>query len=159
MPTKQGSIDLLTHPVAQEMLSAPYPMRLAYVWLDGSPRVVPIGFHWTGSEIVIGSPPDAPKLKALARNPRVALTIDSNQMPYHVLLIRGTVSLSNHDGIIPEYVAYCKRYMGEEGAAAWLQQLTPLVPTMIRIAIQPQWVGILDFERRFPSAVERAMGL
>jgi hypothetical protein len=159
MPTKQGDIELLNDPVAQEMLQAPIPMRLAYIWTDGSPRVVPIGFHWTGSEIVIGGPPEAPKVKALAQNPKVALTIDSNQMPYHVLLIRGTASLSLHDGIIPEYIAYCKRYMGEEGAAAWLQQLAPLVPKMERIAIRPEWVGILDFERRFPSAVERAMGM
>ncbi|MCC6803383.1 MAG: pyridoxamine 5'-phosphate oxidase family protein [Anaerolineae bacterium] len=159
MPTKQGSVDLLNDPVAQEMLQAPIPMRLAYVWTDGSPRVVPIGFHWTGSEIVAGCPLGAPKLKALAQNPKVALTIDNNKMPYHVLLIRGTASLSTHEGIIPEYVAYCKRYMGEEGAAAWLQQVTPLVPKMVRVAIKPEWVGILDFERRFPSAVERAMGV
>ena len=159
MPTKQGSTDLLNDPIAQEMLQAPIPMRLAYVWRDGSPRVVPIGFHWTGSEIVTGGPPDAPKMMALSQNQKVAVSIDSDTMPYHVVLIRGTVNLSLHDGIIPEYVAYCKRYMGENGAAAWLQQLAPVVPKMVRIAILPQWVGILDFEKRFPSAVERAMGM
>ena len=45
MPTKQGDIELLNDPVAQEMLQAPIPMRLAYIWTDGSPQVVPIGFH------------------------------------------------------------------------------------------------------------------
>ena len=85
MPTKQGSLDLLDDPIAQEMLQAPIPLRLAYNWLDGSPRCVPIGFHWTGSEIVIGSPPEAPKMKALTEDAKVAVTIDSTQMPYHVL--------------------------------------------------------------------------
>lgn len=159
MPTIQGSVELLSDPVAQEMLQAPIPMRLAYVWSDGSPRVVPIGFHWNGSEIVIGSPVDAPKLKVLAKNPKVAITIDSNTMPFHVLLIRGTASLSIHDGIIPEYVAYCKRYFGEEGANAWLNQIRPVVPQMVRVAIKPEWVAIIDFEKRFPSAVERALGM
>jgi hypothetical protein len=28
---------------------------------------------------------------------------------------------------------------------------------MARVFIQPEWVGVLDFETRFPSAVERAM--
>jgi len=28
---------------------------------------------------------------------------------------------------------------------------------MARIAIQPEWVGILDFEQRFPIAIENAM--
>src|SRR5690349_9508247 len=114
MTSQQGSLELLNHPVAQEMLQAPIPLRLAYVWPDGTPRVVPIGFHWNGSEIVIGGPPNAPKMKVLAKNPKVAVTIDSNIPPWHVLLIRGTVSISLHDGIIPEYVAYCERYMGKE---------------------------------------------
>jgi hypothetical protein len=157
MATKQGSLDLLNDPVAQEMLQAPTPMRLAYVWTDGTPRVVPIGFHWDGTDIVIGSPVDAPKLKVLEKNPKVALTIDSNTMPYHVLMIRGTASMTTHEGIIPEYKAYCYRYMGQEGGDAWLQQLGPLVPSMIRIAIRPEWVGILDFDTRLPSAVESAI--
>lgn len=157
MPTQQGSLELLNDPVAKEMLQAPFPMRLSYVWTDGTPRVVPIGFHWDGTDLVIGSPPDAPKLKALKANLRVALTIDSNQMPYHVLLIRGTAHMTTHQGIIPEYRAYCIRYMGTEGGEAWLRQVSQLIQNMVRIAIRPEWVGILDFEKRLPSAVERAI--
>ena len=80
---KQGEIDLLSDPIAQELLRSRIPARLAYVWLDGSPRVVPIWFHWTGQEFVMGSPPKAPKLKALKLNPKVALTItiDDNTFP------------------------------------------------------------------------------
>ena len=159
MPTKQGSVDLLNDPIAQEMLQAPFPLRLAYNWLDGSPRVVPLGFHWNGSEIINGAPIGAPKLKALAKNPKVAITIDSNQMPYHVLMICGTASMSVEDGIIPEYVAYSKRYFGEEGGNAWIQQLAPICPKMVRIAIKPEWVGILDFDHRLPSALAKSMGM
>jgi len=157
MTTKQGGLELLNDPVAQEMLHAPFPMRLAYVWTDGTPRVVPIGFHWDGKDIVIGSPPDAPKLKVLEAHPKVALTIDSNQMPYHVLFIRRTATMTTHEIIIPEYAAYCVRYMGPEGGEAWLKQVSQLIKTMVRIAIRPEWVGILDFESRLPSAVERAI--
>jgi hypothetical protein len=157
MTTKQGSLDLLNDPIAQELLQAPFPMRLSYVWSDGSPRVVPLGFHWNGSEIVVGSPTDAPKLKILETNPKVALTIDGDKMPYHVLMIRGTASTSLHDGIIPEYVAYCYRYFGREAGDAWLQQLGAITTQMVRIAIKPEWVAIIDFETRFPSAIEKAM--
>jgi hypothetical protein len=158
MPTKQGSLDLLNDPIAQELLQAPFPMRLAYTWTDGTPRVVPIGFLWNGSELVSGGFPNVPKMKALAKNPKVAVTIDTERMPCHVLLIRGTASVTVHDGIIPEYAAYCKRYMGEEGGNAWVQQLTPIAPKMARIAIKPEWVGIMDFEKRFPNNLEAAMG-
>jgi hypothetical protein len=30
-------------------------------------------------------------------------------------------------------------------------------PQMVRISVRPEWVGILDFEERFPSAIEAAM--
>ena len=56
MPTKQGSFALLNDPVARELLQSTAPARLAYVWPDGSPRVVPIWFHWNGKEIVLGTP-------------------------------------------------------------------------------------------------------
>src|SRR6478672_8920528 len=120
MSTKQGSLSLLDDPVAQELLQTTAPARFAYTWTDGTPRVIPINFHWTGQEIVLGTPPDAPKTHALKTGDKVALTIDSDHMPYKVLLIRGTVRVDTVDGIAPEYAASARRTMGEEAAAGWL---------------------------------------
>lgn len=61
MPTKQGDLTLLNDPVAQELLHSTIPARLAYVWRDGTPRVVPIWFHWNGAELVLGTPLQALK--------------------------------------------------------------------------------------------------
>lgn len=157
MPTKQGSLALLNDPVAQRLLQSTIPARFAYNWHDGTPRVVPIGFHWNGAEIVLGTPPDAPKMKALQDGDAVALTIDSDTMPHKVLLIRDPIRIDTVEGIAPEYVAMSKRVFGEEGGTAWLAQLAPICPCMSRVFIQPNWVGILDFESRFPSALEWAM--
>jgi hypothetical protein len=157
MATKQGDLALLADPVAQKLLQSTIPARLAYNWRDGTPRVVPIGFHWNGQEVVLGTPPDAPKMKVLQDGAKVALTIDSDSMPYKVLLIRGTVHTDTVDGIAPEYAAMTKRVFGEEGGQAWLNQMEPMVPRMARVFVKPEWVGILDFETRFPSALERAM--
>jgi hypothetical protein len=65
MTTQQGNLALLEDDVAQRLLRSPLPARLAYQWTDGTPRVIPIGFHWNGAELVFGTPPDAPKMKAL----------------------------------------------------------------------------------------------
>lgn len=157
MPTQQGSTALLDDPVAQQLLQSPAPARFAYIWPDGTPRVVPIGFHWNGTEIVLGSPSNAPKVKVLRDGAKVALTIDSDRMPYKVLQIRGTVRTDIVDGIAPEYAAMCKRTFGEAEGTAWLENLRPLIPSMARIFIKPEWVGILDFETRFPSALEEEM--
>jgi hypothetical protein len=157
--TRQGDIALLDDPVAQMLLQAPIPAQLAYSWTDGTPRVLPIGFHWDGRQIVLGTPPEAPKMKALARSPEVALTINTYESPYKVLYIRGTASLQVMHDVIPEYVLMTQRMMGP-GAEGWLEQVRPLVPLMggmARVAITPHWVGILDFEQRFPSAIEKAV--
>jgi nitroimidazol reductase NimA-like FMN-containing flavoprotein (pyridoxamine 5'-phosphate oxidase superfamily) len=158
MPTRQGDLALLDDPVAQRLLQSTIPARLAYTWTDGTPRVVPIGFHWNGSEIVLGTFPDAPKMKALRDGAKVALTIDSDTMPYKVLLVRGTARTDAVEGIAPEYAAMTKRVLGEEQGQAWLDNnVRPICPRMARVFVRPEWVGILDFETRFPSALERAM--
>jgi Pyridoxamine 5'-phosphate oxidase len=153
MPVQQGDLELLQHPVAQELLASRIPARLAYVWSDGTPRVIPIWFHWNGKEIVLGTPPKAPKLKVLGQNPKVSLTIDNDEFPHKVLLIRGTARLEPVDGIVPEYALAAERYFGPERGKAWVAHLNKMGGGMVRIAITPEWVGILDFQTRFPSAL------
>ena len=150
---QQGDLSLLEQPGSQEMLRSKIPARLAYVASDGTPRVVPIWFHWNGREIVMASPPKAPKLKALAKNPKVALTIDNNEFPHTVLMIRGSARLETVDGVVPEYEACAARYFDQKTAEAWLGQLRQIVSSMVRITVTPEWVGLLDFQTRFPSAL------
>jgi hypothetical protein len=149
----QGNLDLLQHPISQELLHSKIPARLAYVWTDGTPRVIPIWFHWNGRELVMATPPKAPKLKALARNSKVSLTIDDNTFPHKVLLIRGTARLEPVDGVVPEYAAAAERYFGPEQGKAWVNQLRTLTSSMVRITITPEWAALLDFQTRFPSAL------
>src|SRR5947209_2767395 len=93
MTTKQGDVSLLDDPVAQRLLQSRNLARLAYTWTDGSPRVVPIWFHSNGTEVVVTTPADAPKVKVLRQNPQVAITIDDSEWPFKVLLIRGNASI------------------------------------------------------------------
>ena len=94
MATKQGDIALLNDPIAKELLQSTIPARLAYIGSDGGPRVVPIWFHWNGKQIVLGTPLTAPKVKALRKNPKVAVTIDTNDWPHKVLQIRSGSGLN-----------------------------------------------------------------
>ena len=157
MTSKQGNIELLQEPIAQRLLQSTIPARFAYQWTDGTPRVVPIGFHWNGEDVVLGTPMDAPKLKALRDGQTVALCIDTDAMPYQVLEIRGTIRLDVVEGIAPEYKLMTQRTLGPEAGQAWLASLAPICPRMTRVFVHPTWVALLDFETRFPSAIERAM--
>ena len=157
MATQQGDLALLDDPVAQELLHSTNLARLAYTWRDGTPRVIPIWFHWDGEAIVLGSPPNAPKVDVLPTNSKVALTIDRDEWPYHALLIRGTVNVETLDDVTPEYAASAERYFGEELGREWVEGVRQMSPQMARISDRPEWVSILDFERRFPSAIQSAM--
>src|SRR5262245_16828554 len=147
MTIAQGSLALLNEPLAQTLLQSTLPARLAYNWPDGSPRVIPIGFHWHGRHIVVCSPPDAPKMKALKNGVKVALTIDNDRPRLHVLLIRGTVQTDIVAGLPPEYVASVER-AGKEQAQSWLDMARSMFPSMARIFIEPEWVGLIDFATR-----------
>jgi hypothetical protein len=92
-------------------------------------------------------------LKALAKNPRVALTIDDNNFPHKVLMVRGTARLEPVNGVVPEYASAAERYFGRDQGKAWVAQLSQMSPSMVRITIKPDWVGLLDFQTRFPSAL------
>src|SRR6202521_2782201 len=120
---KQGDLELLQHPASKELLESKIPARLAYVWTDGTPRVIPIWFHWNGRDLVLATPPKAPKLKALAKNPKVALTIDDNVFPHKVLLIRGSAGLQTLDGIVREKATRPERYFAQEQGQAWVEKL------------------------------------
>ena len=152
-----SNLDLLNDPIARELLESSLPAQLAYVARDGTPRVVPIWFLWNGSEIVMGTPPGAAKVKALSRNPKVALTINGDVWPFKVLQIRGTANVSTVKGISPDYAACARRYFGEEAGQAWCDQVGGLFPEMTRIAVRPESVSILDFQTRFPSEIAKAM--
>src|SRR5437762_5977267 len=105
MAPVQGSLALLQDPVAQTLLRAALPARLAYTWTDGSPRVVPMWFHWDGENVVFAGPVGAPKVLALRKDPRVAITIDQGaEWPYKTLLLRGRAVLDEVKGVAPEYV-------------------------------------------------------
>jgi hypothetical protein len=151
MSVPSGDLSLLHDPIALELLESRVPARLAYVWMDGTPRVVPIWFHWDGSSIVVCSPPRAPKLEALKENSDVSLTIDSDEWPYRVLSLRGTATVAMLDDLAPEYAAAAERYLGPTEGRAWAAQLRG--KPMGRVSIEPKWANILDFQTRFPSAL------
>ncbi|WP_184829368.1 pyridoxamine 5'-phosphate oxidase family protein [Jiangella mangrovi] len=146
--------EILNRPYSQELLARDIA-RLAYVAADGTPRVVPIGFSWNGTEVVMCTSTNAAKLDALRRNPAVALTIDTEVHPPKVLLIRGTAELDVVDGIPDEYMEMNSTYqMTPEQRVEWEAGVRALYDQMVRVVVTPTWVKLIDFETTLPSNVE-----
>lgn len=147
---------VMNDPVAQRLLESANPARLAYVARDGTPRVIPVGFYWNGTTIVVGTVPAAAKVAALQANPRVALTIDTTSpvWPPNALLVRGTASVTVVDGVFDEYVEGARKVTPADEFAHWEEGVRALYDQMARIDITPTWATIHDFETRIPQAVK-----
>jgi hypothetical protein len=146
--------EVLNRPLSQELLARDLT-RLAYVAKDGTPRAVPIAFVWNGSQIVMCTSKNAPKLPSLRANPAVALTIDTEVHPPKILLVRGTVELDVVDGIPEEYLSMNTTYeITAEQRVQWEAEVRSLYDGMVRIVMTPTWAKLIDFETTLPSAVE-----
>src|ERR1700743_3987866 len=119
---------------AAEILRTATLARLAYDGIDGTPRVIPIGFLWTGDAVVVATHPTAPKFKALKARPRVALTIDTPS-PVRSVLLRGDAEIDVVDGVVPEYFEAARKSMEGEQLAAFEASCRGPYAQMARISI------------------------
>jgi hypothetical protein len=147
--------EVLGRPVSEELLKRDVG-RLAFVAKDDTPRVIPIGIFWNGSEIVMCTSKNARKLKALQRNPAVALTIDTEVHPPDVLLLRGMAELDPVDGIPDEYLQASGTYrMTPEQRQEFEAEIKSLyVDGMVRIVVRPTWAKLIDFQTTLPEAIQ-----
>jgi uncharacterized protein YndB with AHSA1/START domain len=140
----------LALPEAQDLLRRQPLARLAYTGPDGFPRVIPIGFLWRDGEIIVCTATTAPKVRALAARPHVALTIDTDSdndsgTASTALLLRGVASTEIVDGVPAEYLEAAAKTMAAEHHQQFEAQVRSVYPQMARIRIEPRWARYFDF--------------
>jgi len=91
------------------------------------------------------------KMKSVVDGAKVAITIDGSTWPYHVVMVRGTVCTSEFPGIVPGYRETAIRYLGEQNGTMFIGAIEGTGLPMKRIAVRPEWVGLLDFQTRWPG--------
>lgn len=146
--------EVMSKPLSQELLGSSIPARLSYIGVDGDPRVIPIAFLWNGSQVIVCTVPTSAKVRALRQNPRVALTIDTEGFPPHVLLVRGTAGVELVDGVPEDYLEASRKLVPAEQFEGWQAGVRGLYEQVARITIEPDWAKSLDFETTIPKAVE-----
>lgn len=135
---------------ARELLATVTSGHLSYVAADGTPRVVPVGVWWTGTEIVVATGEHAPKVAALRAAPAVALALEgvgASGVPEQAraLSLRGLAEVTVVDGVVLEYLEAARRSMPPEAAAAFEAECRATYPRMARIAVRPTWARYFDF--------------
>jgi PPOX class probable F420-dependent enzyme len=115
---------------------------LTTVRSDGQPQTSPVGFMWDGTRLLIISRPDAPKIRNLGSNPKVALHLDTDEDADDggVLTLEGEASVDDaplSEGEISAYVGKYLEIMRAEGitpdeALAEYSSVIRVAPVRIR---------------------------
>jgi len=108
MPALDTSTDLGAHVAAR--LERESLIWLTTVGADGTPQPTLVWFLWTGSELVVRSRPDKPKLRNIARNPRVALNLESNEEGNDVAVLTGAARVDPVEMAAGEHDAFHRKY-------------------------------------------------
>lgn len=94
-------------------LKAPHLADLATLLPDGSPHATPVWHHYERGRFYVLSEADSVKVRNIARDPRVCLTVASREPPYGYVMATGRVELSRKR--IPELVFKMSvNYLGDD---------------------------------------------
>ena len=145
----------LDKPVASQLLRGSPLTRLAYVALDGTPRVVPIAYLWKNRQLIVWTIPTSAKVAAIRQNPAVALTIDYDGHPTRALLLRGQASIDIVTGVPQDYIDASMKTQSARGAEDFESGVRAMYESMARITIELTWARMNDFEATLPREVEK----
>ena len=120
--------------------------KLAVTRKDGRPHVVPIWFDFDDAtgEIVFVMGKDSLKARCIQRDPRVAICVDTMEMPFDFARIDGVASLATFDddpeAMLHWATATCRRYVGDERAEEFGRRNAD--PDELLVRVQPtNYVG------------------
>ena len=120
--------------------------KLAVTRKDGRPHIVPIWFDVDDAtgELVFVMAKDSLKARCIRRDPRVAICVDTMEMPYDFARVDGIASITAYeadpDGMLHWATETCRRYVGDERAEEFGRRNA--VPEEVLVRVRPtNYVG------------------
>ena len=85
------------------------------IWLttvraDSTPEPVPVWFLWDGESFLVYSRPNTPKLRNIARNPKVALNFDGDGRGDDIVVFTGEARIATDQPPADQVPAYVAKY-------------------------------------------------
>jgi len=134
-------------------------MRIAVVRADGSPLVTPIWFLHDEGAIWFTPREKSEWFACLRRDPRVALCIDEQSLPYRKVLVDGSAELvhdiGNDDLWRERYRRIARRYVDDAGADGYIRNTINQPRGLFRVAL----AGADVKTWRMPLPGEEGMGI
>ena len=88
--------------------------HLATVGADGAPQVTPVWVDFDGTHVRFNTAKGRVKVRNLARDKRVALSIQDPDNPYRYVQVRGRIVETTEKGADAHIDALAKKYLGQE---------------------------------------------
>jgi len=86
--------------------------HLATLMLDGSPHVTPMWVDHDGDFVLMNTAEGRVKLRNMARDPRVSISVADQNNPYDKVVIRGRVVAKTNEGADAHIDKLAKKYTG-----------------------------------------------
>ncbi|MBA3643716.1 MAG: TIGR03667 family PPOX class F420-dependent oxidoreductase, partial [Chloroflexia bacterium] len=83
---------------------------LTTVGSDGTPQPSPIWFLWDGTEILLFSEPNTPKVRNIQRQPKVSLHLNSDEHGGNVVILTGEARIDEAAPKADTIEAYRQKY-------------------------------------------------
>ena len=134
-------------------------MRIAVTRPDGRPLVTPIWFIYEDDAIYFTPREKSEWFACLRSDPRVALCIDEQPLPYRKVLVEGAAELvhdiGEDDVWRDQYRRIAQRYVDAEGAEAYVQNTIDQPRGLYRVRLSEAKVNTW----RMPLEGEDGMGI
>ena len=128
--------DMTQAEIRKFLLAGTRTGKLATVKANGDPHVVPIWFLLDGDDLVFNTWHTSIKAKNMARNGRVAISVDHQEPPYDFIMIEGEASFSEDRDEIKKWAAQIGgRYMGADQAEAFGERNSVEGELLVRVKI------------------------
>jgi PPOX class probable F420-dependent enzyme len=95
---------------ATERLDSEAVGWLTTVGKSGTPAPNPVWFLWRDGALLVFSQPDKPKLRNIARNPRVSLNLNSDSTGGEIVILSGTATVDPSGPSDDEIADYTAKY-------------------------------------------------
>ncbi len=110
--------------------------KLATVKKNGRPHVVPIWFVLDGDDLLFNTWHASVKGRNMARNGRVAISVDDQTPPYDFIMLEGEATLSDDPVELKKWATkIASRYMGAEQAEAFGKRNSVVGELLVRVKI------------------------
>jgi PPOX class probable F420-dependent enzyme len=137
--TKKENIDFLTKDPTKLL-------RLAVVGKDGIPHISSVWYLFRDGQFYISTSEDRLKVKAIRENPKVALIVDKDTLPYRGIIAEGKATLSKTK--LKEITfAIVKRYVPKKDARNQFAELMRYPRILIQIKPEKA-LDIMSYRRR-----------